>query len=158
MISTIKSILDNNVTPGLDIQNYYFPEITERDIVSYVKINTRAKQINNQFDYTTDIQEATLFKSPDEINQLVILQNLTYSIYQFKEIYEPAHVIIFNPSTGNITIHKRWKPIGYLNEQLNHITTANLDLAKAKLSDFKYRKIHKLQEEIYNISQIEISE
>ena len=158
MISTIKSILDNNVTPGLDIQNYYFPEITERDIVSYVKINTRAKQINNQFDYTTDIQEATLFKSPDEINQLPILQNLTYSIYQFKEIYEPAHVIIFNPFIGDITIYKRWKPIGYLNEQVNHITTADLDLAKAKLSEFKYRKIHSLQDEIYNISQIEISE
>jgi hypothetical protein len=157
MISTIKSILDNDITPGLDIQNYYFPEITEHDIVSYVKINTRAKQINNWLDYTTDIQEAALFNTQQEINQLPILKNLNYKIYQFKEIYEPAYVIIYNAG-DKIQMHKRWKPIGYLNEQVNHITTPDLALAKAKLSEFKYRKIHSLQDEIYNISQIEISE
>jgi len=157
MISTIKSILDNDITPGLDIQNYYFPEISERDIVSYIKINTRAKQINNQFDYTTDIQEAALFNTQQEINQLPILKNLNYKIYQFKEIYEPAYVIIYNAG-DKIQMHKRWKPIGFFKEEPNYIVTSDLTLAKAKLSEFKYRKIQILQEAIYNVSQIEISE
>lgn len=156
MIKTIKSILDNDVIHGVNIQNYYFPQITERDIISYVKINTKA--INNQFDYTTDIQEATLFNTQDEITQLPILKNLNYTIYQFKEIYEPAHVIIFEQASGNIIIRKRWKPIGYFKEDANHITTSNFALAKAKLSEFKYNKIRNLQDKIYNISQIEISE
>ena len=135
MITTIKSILDNDFAPNLGVEDYYFPEIQEGDIISYIQYNPRIKQINNQYDIALEINDSSLFKTKEDIQALPILHNLNYKIYQFKDLYEPAYMVLSVQPSDTIQIFKRWKPKGFLHETPHSITTADLALAEAKLSE-----------------------
>lgn len=157
---TIKYVLSVEIKHNADLLygDLYFPVIIEDKNTYYVGSNLLKNIDNEEYAYCANIEGAILFNQKEDIDKLNILNNLNYTIFQLKDLYSPAHVIVYLPNTETIKIAKRWHLIGETSDTHNSIVTHNYSLAEQKLNEFKFRKIKQLQEQIYNISQIELSE
>lgn len=136
----------------LKMQELYLVEISEDSTIAYLM-----HYGNNDYDFTTHIDQAWLFTDPNTIPTINTLNNLNYNIINFNDLFVPRYTIrkladeiLIMTTWGNINIRDIKSPAG--------IITNNYNTAIQTLEYFKYLKISDLQQQICDIAEINIRE
>ena len=160
-------LLTKNFTDSF-VLDLYVPiiNVKDEDPIYLTKTTEYKKKVNTQnpntYTYTEDVNDAIAFKDKADINTIIELQGLEYSIVQFKDMFTKAYTVVYGSTKPNepakLYTHTSWKPHGYTNEEPKGIVTTNHKLGCEKLSDLKYRLVKSLQDKIVEVAKITLTE